>query len=187
VSCKARRKAKQNRERRERQRERDAWLQANAGRGEFLAMKAAINRVRLPKGPSGNSPDEPVTVVVVNADCLRANPYRLDAALIAPSSARPADGRAKTGAERKRGPRYDPARPLLDYWVASAVADARDAGQSYEEAIAAGVAALRRCGSGASSPKTVEAIVTRHRKLMARDPADIERAKTKLREYGLDI
>jgi hypothetical protein len=91
----------------------------------------------------------------------------------------------------KRGPPFDPARGLRDASVANAVRYARDAGQSYEDAIDAGVTVLRQWGSGASSRKTVEAIVAGQRKMAARDPADIEadleQANAKLREYGLDV
>jgi hypothetical protein len=87
----------------------------------------------------------------------------------------------------RRGPRHDPARILTHALVANAFENARLSGRSHEEAMAAGVTALRQSGSGASSPKTVEAIVTSVRKIPA--PADIEadreKAKAVLREYGL--
>jgi hypothetical protein len=95
----------------------------------------------------------------------------------------------KSGA--KRGPRFDPAGGLRDAFVANAVENARDAGRSHKDAIVAGLAVLREWGSGASSQKTVEAIVTGQRKPAARNPADIkdylERNKAKLREWGLDV
>jgi hypothetical protein len=92
---------------------------------------------------------------------------------------------------RQRGPRFDPTQPLKDYLVASAVEDARRSGQSHKEAIDAGIAVLRRCGSGASSPKSIEAMMTRRRKTAALTPDALrrrhEQAKARLRDYGLDV
>jgi hypothetical protein len=100
-----------------------------------------------------------------------------------PPVVRPA-GRLGWGA---RGPRYDPARVLRDALVAFAVESALSAGRPYEEAIAAGVTALRQRSSGASSPKTVEAILTKQRRLRASGRADLANAQRVLREYGLDV
>jgi hypothetical protein len=82
-----------------------------------------------------------------------------------------------------RGPRRDPVRDIFrDALVAGAVENARTAGQSPKDAIAAGVAALRQSGSGASSEKMVEAIMARRRKAVG-----VDRAKAVLRAYGLDV
>jgi hypothetical protein len=84
-----------------------------------------------------------------------------------------------------RGPRSDPdgmLTDLRDLHVARLVLSARAAGWG-ARAITLGVEALRR--SGASSPKTVEAILTKRRRFIAPllTPAEVEEAA---RRYGVD-
>jgi hypothetical protein len=88
-----------------------------------------------------------------------------------------------------RGPRGDPLLDVRDFHVATLVMSARAAGVSYEAALKLGARALASSGiGGASSTKTVEAILARRRRLLDRTTLmPSEAVETAARKYGMAI
>jgi hypothetical protein len=89
-----------------------------------------------------------------------------------------------------RGPRSDADGVLTDIrdlHVARLVLSARAAGWSYRAALALGAEALRRSGiGGASSPKTVDAILARRRRVLDAPLLTSEAVDEEARRYGLN-
>jgi hypothetical protein len=136
VSYEARQKAKLNRERRDRQDEREEWLRANANNPVFLEIKAAINGWSWEHGGF--------------KDFLQAH-----------ASDPLSPKRRQWGA--RRGPTFNPARLVRDIKVELLYRSARAAGWSHKASIALGAKELLQPGTGASSPKLVEAIIVKQR------------------------
>lgn len=87
---------------------------------------------------------------------------------------------------RSDGRRYgDPARALRNYKVELLYRSARAAGWSYKDAIALGAKELRQPGTGASSPKLVEAIIAKRRLPADSRLLDAGEVEAKAREHGM--
>jgi hypothetical protein len=88
-----------------------------------------------------------------------------------------------------RGPRSDPDGMLTDIrdlHIARLTLSARAAGWPYQAALALGAKALSRSGiGGASSPKTVEAIVARRRRVLDGPLLTREEVEAAARKYAM--